>query len=181
MFHTVGRHHAQHICWYFIIISRKVSSAFFDKILTNKFVSILSKFPYFGNQIYYYSSTTLAVAFLGVPTRSFLLRFHPRPFSNHPHRIIHRHRHDAWVFRDAKVVKFDHFVTTVRGMWSMSRTMRSGTGSGQRGHFAAGEEVAVDAPKTDRLGGLLRCGLRDLRVTLHCQSSRERRSSLCCM
>ena len=36
----------------------------------------------------------------------------------------------------------------------MSRTMRSGTGSGQRGHFAADEEVAVDAPKMDCLGGV---------------------------
>ena len=63
----------------------------------------------------------------------------------------------------------------------MSRTMRSGTGSGQRGHFAAGEEVAVDAPKMDRLGGLLRRGLRELQLALHCQSSRERRSSSYCM
>ena len=113
--------------------------------------------------------------------RTFLLRFHPRPFSNHPHRITHRSGYDAWAFRNAKVVKFDHFVTTVREKWSMSLLTRSRTGSVNRWHFVAGEEVAVDAPKMDCLGGFLRRGLRDLGVVLHCQSSRERRSSSCCM
>ena len=67
------------------------------------------------------------------------------------------------------------------GTATASLLTRSGTGSVYWGHFAAGEEIAVDAPKMDRLGGLLRCGLRYLGVALHCQSSRERRSSLCRM
>ena len=36
----------------------------------------------------------------------------------------------------------------------------------------------MDAPEMDRLGGLLRCGIRELHLALHCQSSRERRSSV---
>ena len=74
-----------------------------------------------------------------------------------------------------------NFVTTVREKWSTSLLTRGGTGSVNRGHLTAGEEVAVDAPKMDRLGGLLRCGFRELHLALHCQSSRERRSSSCCM
>ena len=64
------------------------------------------------------------------------------------------------------MVKFDHFVTTVREKWSAPLLTRSGTGSGQRGRFAAGEEVAVDAPKMDCLGGLLHRWLRALGLAL---------------